>query len=754
VPVLEKLENELTNKTYKKTVVLLIFAFFFLFSGIFGIFTIERIESDNYYITDGNSDMFTGSNIDRVVNTEAVRYVKNLNRFYIYFKNFDSNAAYKKLKEIKDIITEKFNVDNLPQTEKNLSNEYDNYNRPITEEETDEYSYLFEKAPESYYNVNITDTLKKNELINMYTDLKEVYENYELVKNYLKDTKSFQYKIENSLLGKIYTNNNSIDTEEFYYKFYLDDSIFSSEKFNGELLSASFEQNNLKGYIIVPKNFYDNKDTLYINIRMSERMNILSKYIYYIVAGLFILTFIVAVYILLKERKPAYQILKKVYYKYKRIPFFAKLILSVFSLLIIDSELYYSVADSIYYIVSQVTSNNGITIMFILNNFLYCAITIIFTINFFLFLIFLIDMLRKPSKFKNEYEVKIILDIFRDTKYIFNTENYGLFILYLFLIIGTLCSFALFITTILYSPSMFHFLIICILEILGLIVVNKIISLILAYCKLSYCINNMNNDNNNIIDIIEKNSFFMKPFEGLKLINNDINKKIEEMTKNERLKTELITNVSHDLKTPLTSIINYIDLLKEEKIDNPSVNEYISILDNKSQRLKTLIDDLFEASKLSSKQFELDVSKSDIVALLKQTIGEFNYKIEESNINFIIELPNNPIILNIDGQQVWRVFDNLLNNIIKYSPEKSRAYISLEENDDEVKIIMKNVSKAPLNFEADELFERFKRGDASRTTEGSGLGLSIAKSIIELHGGKIFIDIDGDLFKVIVLLKK
>ena len=142
------------------------------------------------------------------------------------------------------------------------------------------------------------------------------------------------------------------------------------------------------------------------------------------------------------------------------------------------------------------------------------------------------------------------------------------------------------------------------------------------------------------------------------------------------------------------------------------------------------------------------------MALLKQTLGELNNKIEESNINFIIELPNNPIFLDIDGQQIWRVFDNLLNNILKYSPEKSRAYISLEETETEVKIIMKNISKAPLNFDADELFERFKRGDKSRTTEGSGLGLSIAKSIVELHNGNIFINIDGDLFKVIVLLKK
>ncbi|WP_418921843.1 HAMP domain-containing sensor histidine kinase [Clostridium ganghwense] len=231
-------------------------------------------------------------------------------------------------------------------------------------------------------------------------------------------------------------------------------------------------------------------------------------------------------------------------------------------------------------------------------------------------------------------------------------------------------------------------------------------------------------------------------------------KSVESQVKSERLKSELITNVSHDLKTPLTSIINYINLLKKEDLSKEESSAYIEILDRKSQRLKILIDDLFEASKIASGAAELNVERVDIVAILRQAMGEFDEKIENSSLTFRVNIPKKNIYMNLDGKRTWRVFENLIGNILKYSMPNTRAYIDLKEEENKVLIIMKNISAYEMDFDVEEIFERFKRGDKSRNTEGSGLGLAIAKSIVELQGGNMRIDIDGDLFKVSVELNK
>ncbi|MFJ5761464.1 histidine kinase dimerization/phospho-acceptor domain-containing protein [Neobacillus sp. NPDC093182] len=222
--------------------------------------------------------------------------------------------------------------------------------------------------------------------------------------------------------------------------------------------------------------------------------------------------------------------------------------------------------------------------------------------------------------------------------------------------------------------------------------------------------------------------------------------------KSERLKTELITNVSHDLRTPLTSIITYSDLLKKPELTEDERNAYIEIIDRKSKRLKVLIDDLFEASKMASGAIELTKVKVDIVQLLQQSLAEYNEKMEESQVQFRVSNPEHPIYAFVDGQKLWRVFDNIIGNITKYSLENSRAYINVKEENHQVSITFKNISKYELSENIDELFERFKRGDESRHTDGSGLGLAIAKSIIDLHEGTLDIDVDGDLFKVTVVL--
>jgi signal transduction histidine kinase len=219
------------------------------------------------------------------------------------------------------------------------------------------------------------------------------------------------------------------------------------------------------------------------------------------------------------------------------------------------------------------------------------------------------------------------------------------------------------------------------------------------------------------------------------------------------MKTDLITNVSHDLKTPLTAIITYVNLLKEEGITEEERRSYIDTLDMKSQRLKTLIEDLFEVSKASSNNVTLNLVDVDIIDLIKQLLLELDDKIKESNIEFRFNYPNDKLSLYLDSDKTYRVFENLFINIIKYSMPNTRAYIDITIINNLIQVAVKNVSAAELNFSTDEITDRFVRGDQSRSSEGSGLGLAIAKSFVELQGGKFDIEVDGDLFKVVIQWK-
>lgn len=234
-------------------------------------------------------------------------------------------------------------------------------------------------------------------------------------------------------------------------------------------------------------------------------------------------------------------------------------------------------------------------------------------------------------------------------------------------------------------------------------------------------------------------------------IGESIKEAVDTSMKDERLKADLITNVSHDIKTPLTSIINYVDLLKRQNIDHPKAKEYIEILDAKSQRLKQLTDDLVEASKISSGNIVLHWEKINLVELLNQSIGEFSEKFQEKALGIVQEVPKGTICIEADSRRIWRVMENLFNNIYKYAMPGTRVYIALLVKDGEerkVELSVKNISAQPLKVNVEELTERFIRGDESRTTEGSGLGLSIAKNLTELQKGTFQIVMDGDLFKV------
>ena len=233
-------------------------------------------------------------------------------------------------------------------------------------------------------------------------------------------------------------------------------------------------------------------------------------------------------------------------------------------------------------------------------------------------------------------------------------------------------------------------------------------------------------------------------------IGGGLDAAVENSLKKERMQTELITNVSHDLKTPLTSIINYVDLMKRENPTDPKIQEYLRILDEKSQRLKVLTEDVVEASKASTGNIKLEMNDIDFVEMVQQVIGEFEEKFQEKNLTMMVHFTDEPSIIYADGQRMWRVLENIFGNVVKYAMEGTRVYAEISNRNKKVTFSLKNISAQPLNISADELTERFIRGDVARNTEGSGLGLSIAKSLTELQGGEFKLYLDGDLFKVMI----
>lgn len=262
-----------------------------------------------------------------------------------------------------------------------------------------------------------------------------------------------------------------------------------------------------------------------------------------------------------------------------------------------------------------------------------------------------------------------------------------------------------------------------------------------------------------IEEIATGNMSYQIPLRGLRGINRDLaekvndigsglNKAVAEGMKNERLKTDLITNVSHDIKTPLTSIINYVDILKRSDIQDEKIRGYLDILEAKAQRLKTLTEDVVEASKVSSGNITLECMDVDLVEMIQQTEGEFAEKFAARNLSVVVNLPEEPAVIHVDGRRMWRVLENIFGNAAKYAMPGTRVYADLRLEEDTVDFSLKNISEQQLNISADELTERFIRGDISRSTEGSGLGLSIAKSLTAMQGGQFELYLDGDLFRV------
>lgn len=255
-------------------------------------------------------------------------------------------------------------------------------------------------------------------------------------------------------------------------------------------------------------------------------------------------------------------------------------------------------------------------------------------------------------------------------------------------------------------------------------------------------------DESCVVDTAKLYGPFREHGENLNTIRDGVSLAVEARMRSEHFRTELITNVSHDIKTPLTSIINYVDLLGKEKPENEKMREYIDVLQRQSARLKKLIDDLLEASKASTGNLTVNAEPCDVGVLLDQTLGEYGEKLSAAGLEPVLTKPEKPVIIMADGRHMWRIFDNLLNNICKYSQRGTRVYLEVYERDGKAVVTFRNISSRQLNISSDELMERFVRGDSSRNTEGSGLGLNIAQSLAQLQKGTMELTVDGDLFKV------
>ncbi len=257
-------------------------------------------------------------------------------------------------------------------------------------------------------------------------------------------------------------------------------------------------------------------------------------------------------------------------------------------------------------------------------------------------------------------------------------------------------------------------------------------------------------DGNMLATVEEKNLVgdFKDHARDLNRIRDGLNGAVDQRMKSERLRTELITNVSHDIKTPLTSIVNYVDLMQKEGPENEKQREYLEVLSRQSQKLKKLIEDLIEASKASTGNLAVELQPCDLAILLDQCAGEYAERLEKAGLELVVQKPDHPVTVRADGRHLWRVFDNLLNNIVKYALPGTRVYLNLREENGRAEVTFRNISREALNSDAGELTERFVRGDASRHTEGNGLGLSIAMSLMRLQKGDMEINVDGDLFKV------
>ncbi|AVP63404.1 sensor histidine kinase [Clostridium botulinum] len=668
---------------------------------------------------------------------ELQSYCNNLYNFHITYKNFDNKVAESRVTKEQITTLKSFYEDNILNSQITIKDEYNSFLSEAEQSgDKNRLTKLTQQRDEKLKEVKKENTKTIAEL------KKEIalwsYNDYKNIKKAIESKREIKYYIINRGTKEVYTNLKPKTNIDSYIK---NNSIYSIifPSQSGKIKNFSktkdlFNSFNWEGYIIITKDLNPNDYILKNYNYYNSIKDRLIKEVLIVISSLIIGIFIL---ILFKKRiclnSP---ILDKINKIYNNIPLDLKLFIFILYTAIMGS---YLINTSFFY------KPLGI------NHFIVITLISIYIFYFIFNIKYAIELKKDKNKLlilcKGSLIYKLIT-IFKNSNLNKNLKLKIIFIMVLsillaaFTLLGLLLGFynnilIASIITILYIALLIRYLFKKADYLNEILKATKEIT-----CgNLDYIIKEHKGD---ILGKIAHNINNMK--EGYK-------RSLEEQVKSERLKTELITNVSHDLKTPLTSIINYIDLLKKEDLSKDEVNAYISVLDRKSERLKFLIEDLFEASKMSSGSIELNIERIDVTALLKQALGEFQQKIKKSSLQLKFKC-NNKAYANLDGKKTWRVFENLINNIIKYSEPNTRVYIDLIQTDTKIIITMKNISHYEMNFTSDEIFERFKRGDKSRNTEGSGLGLAIAKSIVELQGGNLNINIDGDLFKVIIEFNK
>lgn len=668
---------------------------------------------------------------------ELTVFFYNVKSFHIDYRDYAKKSDYDKIGLVEvNKIKEDYNLQ-LKERENEINNTYISYvNNGEKVQDANTIKFLAEERDKKLKEVRDEFSAKVDKEIKKRVVQKD--EDYTSLKNSLSQRDDIKYYIKDVSTNEVYSNIENITDIKTYIKYKALYSIeFPREMNSHDLLFSindDFKSLNLGGYFIVPREIagYNQMQANY-NYYNSIKERVVIE------GALFVISLGIAILILLYLKKND-ELLAKPMERFtgflRRIPLDIRAAILIIFVII---TLTYLSSTPFFYLPFNIEHIFTLTMVSLLT--LYIVLNLLDWIN----------LLKNKDELQKQWKNGLLCKVKAIGKESFTNKSIMFKVITIFILTGLFCMFIV-LALIAMSNNSDEILLLSILYIFIYVItvpyyvlkkislLNKIISGSekIVSGNLNYTIKAANRGQ---LSKLANNINNMK--EGYK-------NSLEEQIKSERLKSELITNVSHDLKTPLTSMVNYVDLLKKEDLSKEEIQGYVGILDRKTQRLKTLIEDLFEASKVASGSVELNIERIDVAALLKQALGEFDEKIISSSLVFKVNIPSHKVYSDLDGKKTWRVFENLINNALKYSQPNTRVYIDLLEMQDKVIITVKNISSYEMNFNVEEIFERFKRGDESRNTEGSGLGLAIAKSIVELQGGKLDIEIDGDLFKAIV----
>ncbi|MBI0578744.1 HAMP domain-containing histidine kinase [Neobacillus cucumis] len=721
-------------------------------SGIITVFTSgERLLTRNYFHTQ-----------------EFQSYMDQFPGYFIMFEltNIPLEEAKKTIKVTKDDINEyRYRYGSLSEQENNIKEQYEQriFEAKAKEDQVTVDSLTAERDQKIK---DITNTFNSD----MYVEQKIVKEKEKKIEKYFKEKENYReefqrykdaflYYYQDKSTGKVYTNLQLSDGKTakdvmnskhmlFYTNHYLqqDDFMYfgpGDHDVINAMISKSMETSGVQ--LGVPKSLSSDNWLMSEAENYKKQRNLLWIYV---VSGMIAL---LVGFLIRKNSKGIPAEIEKWKRYYNWLPIDVRGILFILSGLGFAFGLFAANNQVIYFYENPfVTGKDFVIFLFI--GLIFGAITFI-QWNY-------LYVIKKDWKtIKTQWEKALVFKSGKNTKFLFQKAVVKLKEAFLnqtaatqlFILLGAAYSLGLVAVLVVVQPVFLPFYLILI----GLAAIPIVIMLVNRMAYLNKIVEKTNElaagKMGQDLEVSGK-SVFAKLAGNINVLKQGVKTSQNAQAKSERLKTELITNVSHDLRTPLTSIITYTQLLKTDEVSTEERTAYLEIIDRKSKRLKVLIDDLFEVSKMASGNIELKKEKVDLVQLLQQALGEYDVMINESSLQFRVTNTEKPINAIVDGQKLWRVFDNLIGNILKYSMENSRVYITISKLNGQAMITFKNVSKYELNDNSDELFERFKRGDTSRHTDGSGLGLAIAKSIIDLHEGSLEIETDGDLFKVSISL--